>query len=92
VQDESGEIWVLPDEGHGHPKVLGEARPAMFAGDLTILHGTITDVTNLSGTFRCASRRGLRHVARTLRRHGLKLGKGALRFFPKNGGRPEILE
>jgi hypothetical protein len=92
VQDETGEIWVLIDEGHGHPKVLGQARPAMYAGDLTIEHGTITDVTNLSGTFRFATRRGLRDVAGVFRRRGLKLAPGAVRFFPKDGGRPVILE
>jgi hypothetical protein len=92
VQDEHGVVWALPDEGHMHPKVLGGARPAQYAGDLTIEHGIITDVTNLSGTFRFTSRGGLRNVAAQLRKQGLSLAPGAVRWFRKSGGRPLILE
>jgi hypothetical protein len=92
VQDEHGVVWVLPDEGHVHAEVLGGARPALYAGDLTIDHGKIKDVTNLSGTFRFASRRGLRNVAKRLRSAGLKVVRGGVRFFPKDGSRPEVLE
>jgi hypothetical protein len=91
VQDLRGVVWLLPDEGHLHPRVLGSNRPAMYAGDLTIRDGIITDVTNLSGSFRFASRSGLRNVARRLRKQGLSLALGAVRFFPKGGQRPEIL-
>jgi hypothetical protein len=91
VQDQRGVIWALPDEGHVHPLVLGGAQPALYAGDLTIVDGRIKDVTNLSGTFRFASRRGLRQVAKQLRAVGLKVGRGAVRFFPKDGSLPEIL-
>jgi hypothetical protein len=92
VEDERGVVWVLPDEGHVHPKVLGGARRAKYAGDLTIEDGKIKDVTNLSGTFRFASRRGLRQVAAQLRAAGLRVMPGALRFFPKDGSPPEVLE
>jgi hypothetical protein len=92
VQDLRGVVWLLPDEGHMHPRVLGGKRAARYAGDLTIHHGIIADVTNLSGTFRFASRLGLRKVAGQLRKQGLTVAPGAVRFFPKNGQRPEILE
>ena len=92
VQDERGVIWVLPDEGHLHPKVLGKARPAKYAGDLTVRNGMIVDVTNLSGTFQFANRRGLREVAKQLRKQGLLVASNAVRFFPSDGQRPVILE
>ena len=92
VQDQRGVIWVLPDEGHAHPKVLGKVRSAKYAGDLTVQGGMIMDVTNLSGTFQFASKRGLRAVARQLGKQGLKLRPGAVRFFPTDGRRPIILE
>jgi hypothetical protein len=37
-----------------HPKVLGNASPAMYAGDLRIKMNTIVDLTNLSGAYRLA--------------------------------------
>ncbi len=51
VQDTEGSIYCLPDGPHRHPKVLGNARSADYAGDLTIVAGRIKDLTNLSGTF-----------------------------------------
>jgi len=92
VQDLRGVVWLLPDEGHMHPRVLGGNRPARYAGDLTVRNGIIIDVTNLSGSFRFASRSGLRNVARQLRKQGLTIARGAVRFFPRGGQRPEILK
>lgn len=67
VRDASGTIHVLPDGPHRHPKVLGGAQPASYAGDLTIRGGRVVDVTNLSGTFQFDDERGLRDVAAELR-------------------------
>lgn len=92
VQDESGVIWILPDGPHRHPCVLGNAQTAKYAGDLRVLHGRIRDVTNLSGTFQCDDRDGLREVASELRLLGFLVEPGAVRFFPQDGSRPEILE
>ena len=92
VQDEQGVIHVLPDRPHTHPRVLGTARSAKYAGDLRIEDGTISDVTNLSGTFQCDDPEGLREVARALRSLGFVVRPGAVRFFPQDGSRPRVLE
>jgi hypothetical protein len=92
VQDDSGIVSVLPDGPHLHPKVLGMARPAMYAGDLTLADGKIKDVTNLSGTFQFEDQDGLRAVAEQLRRQGLDVEPGAVRFFPSDGSQVIVLE
>lgn len=91
VQDEHDTIWVLPDGPHVHPKVLGQARPAKYAGDLTLSGGKIEDVTNLSGTFQFDDQGGLRAVADQLRQQGLEVELGAVRFFPAGGSQPVTL-
>lgn len=92
VQDASGVLWVLPDGPHLHPKIFGQARPAMYAGDLTVANGKITDVTNLSGTFQFDDQEGLRAAAQQLRNQGLQVVPGAVRFFPPDGSRALVLE
>jgi hypothetical protein len=91
VQDDAGVVWVLQDGPHMHPKVLGKASPAAYAGDLTVEDGKIKDVTNLSGTFQCDDEIGLLAVADQLRKQGLEIEPGAVRFFPPDGSRPVIL-
>jgi hypothetical protein len=92
VQDLQGVVYIVPDGPHMHPKVLGQVRPALYAGDLTIEDGEVTDVTNLSGTFQCDEPEGLLRVAGQLRRQGLTIQQGAVRFFPSDGSRPVVLE
>lgn len=92
VRNESGIVQVLPDGPHLHPKVLGGAQPAIYAGDMTIQGGTVVDLTNLSGTFQFEDEDGLREVANELRRQGLTVMPGAVRFFPPDGSRPVTLE
>jgi hypothetical protein len=95
VQDEDGEIFVLRDtEPHLHPLVLGEGRPGRYAGDLTLDEGhVISDLTNLSGTFRFKRKGGLLAIAFLLRRGGFTIAPGAVRWFPPDGSsRPETLE
>jgi hypothetical protein len=92
VRDDSGVLWVLPDGPHRHPKVLGQVRPAMYAGDLTIADGKIKDVTNLSGTFQFDDETGLLAVAEQLRQQGLQVEQGAVRLFPSDGSAPLVLE
>jgi hypothetical protein len=92
VQDELGVIWVLPNGSHRHPLVLGKARPALYAGDLSIQAGIVKDVTNLSGTFQFDDEEGLRAVAEQLRRLGFTVEPGAVRFFPADGSKPVVLE
>lgn len=92
VQDEQGAIFVLPDGPHMHPKVLGEARPAMYAGDLTIESGKIKDLTNLSGTFQFSDAEGLLAVAATLEQIGFEIMLGAVRLFSHvDCARPKVL-
>jgi hypothetical protein len=64
----------------------------MYAGDMTIRGGRVVDLTNLSGTFQFDDEDGLRDVAAELRRHGLSVAPGSVRFFPADGSRPVVLE
>ena len=36
VRDVQGQIFVLPDGPHRHPRVLSGGQPALYAGDLRI--------------------------------------------------------
>jgi hypothetical protein len=92
VQDIDGTIYVLPDGSHMHPKVLGNASPAIYAGDLRIDKGRIADVTNLSGTFQFDEPQGLLAVAIELEVLGFAVEDGAVRFFPMDGSPPCILK
>ena len=91
VQDVDGTIYVLPDGSHLHPKVLGNASPAIYAGDLRIENGRIADVTNLSGTFQFDESQGLLSMAVHLEVLGFVVAEGAVRFFPMDGSPPCIL-
>jgi hypothetical protein len=85
-------VHVLPDGPHLHPKVLGGGLPALYAGDMTVRGGRVVDLTNLSGTFQFDDEDGLREVAGEIRRQGLVVEPGAVRFFPIDGSRPVVLE
>ncbi len=63
----------------------------MYAGDMTIRAGRVADLTNLSGTFQFDDEDGLRNVAIELKRQGLELDAGAVRFFPADGSPPIVL-
>lgn len=91
VQDQNGIVFGVPDEPHVHPKVLGGDQPARYAGDLTLEMGRVVDLTNLSGTFQFEDEAGLLEVAEQLRRQGLAVEVGAVRFFPPDGSMPVIL-
>ncbi len=92
LRDLSGVLWVLPDGLHLHPKILGHGLPATYAGDMTILNGVVTDLTNCSGTFQFDDRDGLRQVATEIRGLSLTVAKDSVRFFPATGGPVEVLE
>jgi hypothetical protein len=92
VRDANGTIHVLPDGPHLHPKVLGGGLPASYAGDMTVQGGRVVDLTNLSGTFQFDEEDGLLEVAEELRRQGLVVEAGAVRFFPADGSRSVVLE
>lgn len=91
VRDSAGMIWVLEDGPHRHVRVLGGARPAMYAGDLTVEDGRIKDVTNLSGTIQFDDPAGLLDVAEALESVGLRIEPGGVRFFPMDGSTPRVL-
>lgn len=82
---------MLEDSPHRHVRVLGNATPAMYAGDLTVKDGTILDVTNLSGAFQFDDPAGLLAVADALEAVGLVVKPDAVRFFPMDGGAPVVL-
>ena len=92
MRDVNGAVYVVPDGPHMHPKVLGGGQPAMYAGDLTVRGGKVVDLTNLSGTFEFDDEAGLREVAAEIRRRGLVIEVGAVRFFPADGSPPVVLE
>ncbi len=95
AQDVAEEIFVVRDtNSHLHCKILGEGRPALYAGDLTLEPGgVIRDLTNLSGTFGFQGKGGLLRVAFLLRQRGLLVSDGAVRWFPPDGSsRPLNLE
>jgi hypothetical protein len=92
VQDLRGVVFTLPDGPHMHPKVLGDAQPALYAGDLSIEGGKVMDMTNLSGTFQFDEEAGLLAVAARIRQQGVAVEVGAVRFFPADGSSPVILE
>jgi hypothetical protein len=91
VQDGNGIVWVLPDQPHIRPKILGSGRSAMYAGDLSILGDEVIDITHLSGTFQCDDPGGLLAVADQLLRQGLTIRVSAVRFFPADGSPPCVL-
>ncbi len=92
VRDTIGKIHVVPDELHVHPKILGEGQSATFAGDMTLdSRGRITSLTNLSGTFRFWSKRGLLAVAVEIEELGFRIQDSAVRYFPSSGARPVVL-
>ncbi len=92
VQDLAGDVYVLPDEGHVHAKVLGHGAPALYAGDLQMVSGKIIDITNLSGTFQFDDPQALRSVADRLVQLNFAITEGAVRFFPMDGSTPYIIE
>lgn len=81
VQDLDGTVYVLPDGQHKHVYVLGEVKPALYAGDMTIENGVIRDLTNLSGTFQFDDPQGLLAVAHAIRSLGIPIDRGAVRLF-----------
>lgn len=92
VRDGNGTVHLLPDGPHLHPKVLGGGQSAAYAGDLTIRGGKVVDLTNLSGTFQFEDEDGLKAVAEEIRKQGVTVEPGAVRFFPPDGSRPVVLE
>jgi hypothetical protein len=92
VRGSNGTVFILPDGSHVHPVVLTGGQPAMYAGDLTVRGSKVVDLTNLSGTFQFDDESGLRSVAAEIRRQGIPIEPGAVRFFPLDGSRPIIVE
>lgn len=84
-------IHIAPDGLHMHPAVLGNAEPALYAGELSIDRlGSVDELTNLSGTFRFKSKRSLCCVASEFRRLGFTVGD-VVWFPPDGGGSPVVL-
>lgn len=92
MRDANGVVQVVPDGPHMHPKVLGGGTPAIYAEDMTVRGGKVVDLTNLSGTFEFDEEDGLREVAAEIRKQGLVIEVGAVRFFPTDGSPPVVLE
>ena len=90
VVDVNDVIHVAPDGSHMHPRVLGSAWPALYAGEIFIdRDGNVDEVTNLSGTFRFKSQSSLCCVASELRRLGFSVGDVVR--YPADGSSPVIL-
>jgi hypothetical protein len=91
VQDIDHVIHIMIDGPHHHVRVLGQAAPALYAGDLTIKRGRIADLTNLSGTFQFDDASGLLEIANAMEAFGFEIDSGAVRLFPIDGRRPIVL-
>ena len=91
AQDIHGIVWLVPDQPHIHPKILGGGQPVIYAGDLRIESGQVCDLTNLSGTFQCDDAAGLLAAADQLVQQGLSIRSLAVRFFPADGSPPRVL-
>lgn len=84
-------VWAVPDAPHIHPKILGGGQPVLYAGDLSIVRGTIVELTNLSGTFQFDDPEGLLATADQCIAQGLNVALKAVRFFASDGSDPRIL-
>ncbi len=86
VVDLAETIHVAPNVPHMHPRVLGLAQDALYAGELAIDGpGHVREVTNLSGTFPFDSQQALCCVAKNLQNLGFVLPGGVVRWFPPDG-------
>lgn len=75
VVDVHDVIHVVPDGLHMHPRVLGNAQAALYAGEIHIdMPGHVDEITNLSGTFRFSSQDSLCCVASSLQQLGFTVG------------------
>ena len=91
VVDSNEIIHVAPDDFHKHPKGLGLASLALYAGDMTIASpGIIGDITNLSGTFQFSSKSGLCCVKQKLQEMGFTVMRTVWHDW-QNGAVPRIL-
>jgi hypothetical protein len=93
VVDAARQIRILPDDGpHLHPKILGNALAAWYAGEVVLMNHAIVELTNCSGTFQFQSQRGLIETARLAERLGLVIAADALIFhYFDRISRPKVL-
>jgi hypothetical protein len=93
VVDAAHQIRILPDDGpHLHPKILGNASAARYAGEIVLANHTIVELTNCSGTFQFQSQRGLMETARIAERLGFVIAADALIFhYFDRISRPKVL-
>lgn len=83
-------IHIAPDGDHMHPHVLGNARRALYEGEIYIDGpGSVEELTNASGTFRFGSQRSLCCVAENVRRLGFHVND--VLWFPRDGGMPALI-
>ncbi|MEK7782024.1 MAG: SBBP repeat-containing protein [Verrucomicrobiota bacterium] len=80
VQDVRGTVHVAQNGPHMHPQVLGNATPVASAGEITIQNGIVTEINNLSGTFK-PSPTTLDQVGRAVQTQGLSVAPGAIKPF-----------
>lgn len=81
VQDLAGTIYILPDGYHQHPRVLGESKPAKYAGELVLKQGMVMLLNNCSGTFEPDCLSGLCEVAEAIEMIGFEFRARAIQFF-----------
>lgn len=83
-------IHIDIDAPHQHPKVLGSARSALYAGTLIIeANCHVPELTNASGTFQFQNRKSLCCVAQKLRDLGFTVG--SVVWYPPDGSRVRTL-
>jgi hypothetical protein len=76
VVDTGDDVYVAPNDSHMHPKVLGQAEAVLYAEEILIEStGVVSEVNNLSGTFRFNSRSSLCCLASKLTDLGFSVEK-----------------
>jgi len=91
VVDLDETIHVAPNGPHMHPKVLGNAGSALYAGEISIAApGEVDSVNNSSGTFRFKSQQSLCCVVLGLVRLGFRVHE-AIWYTPDGSMRPQRL-
>jgi len=80
VQDIWGNVWIADNGPHMHPQVLGNATPVASAGEITIQDGVVSEINNISGTFR-PDASTLNRVQGAAEMQGMVVNPGAIQPF-----------
>lgn len=90
VVDLDEQIHIVEDGPHLHPKILGNRRAVLYAGEIEIdSNGVVAEINNLSGTFRFQSKKTLCCVSQHIHQLGFTVNK--VIWHSNSGGYPRSL-